>query len=114
MEWIFYISFQRRNFNTCAKIILKLMEIEYTNISIEDFIKLSEEESKKPYCIEYSNGDKSWIIKGKLHREDEPAILCIDGRKYWYLNDFKYSFEEWCKKLNKSDEEIIFLRLKYS
>jgi len=89
--------------------------IEYTNISSKEYYALSLEESKeKPYCVKYSNGNKFWLVNDKFHREDEPAILCIDGRKYWYLNGKEYSFEEWCKKLNKSDEEIIFLRLKYS
>jgi len=50
----------------------------------------------------------------KLHREDGPAIIMYpSGKKYWYLNDIEYTFEEWCKKLNKTDQEIIFLKLKY-
>ena len=34
----------------------------------------------------YNDGRKSWHLNGKLHREDGPAIECIDGSKYWYLN----------------------------
>jgi len=119
--------------------------IEYINISIKEYEDLSYEERKeKPYCIEYSNGDKQWRVNGKYHRENEPSILWYNGSEIWYingklhredgpaviykdvfdalihhennkwyLNNIKYSFEKWCEILNKSDEEIIFLKLKY-
>ena len=35
----------------------------------------------------YPDGDKYWSLKGKLHREDGPAIEYGDGTKKWYLND---------------------------
>jgi hypothetical protein len=31
-------------------------------------------------------GTKRWYLKGKLHREDAPAIEYADGGKAWYLN----------------------------
>ena len=34
----------------------------------------------------YYNGDKSWWLNGKLHREDGPAIEGTNGYKAWYLN----------------------------
>jgi hypothetical protein len=37
-------------------------------------------------AIEYIDGTKEWILNGKLHREDGPAIEDADGDKYWYLN----------------------------
>jgi hypothetical protein len=42
--------------------------------------------------IEYTvkvwpNGDKSWYLNGKYHREDGPATEWADGTKGWYLND---------------------------
>ena len=36
--------------------------------------------------IEYSNGNKYWLLNGKRHREDGPAIERSDGSKFWYLN----------------------------
>jgi len=36
--------------------------------------------------IEYSNGNKYWLLNGKRHRTDGPAIERSDGSKYWYLN----------------------------
>jgi hypothetical protein len=34
----------------------------------------------------YENGEKSWYLNDKLHREDGPAVECANGDKYWYLN----------------------------
>ena len=36
--------------------------------------------------VECANGDKSWYLNGKLHREDGPAIERANGDKSWYLN----------------------------
>ncbi len=36
--------------------------------------------------IVYSNGDKHWLFKNFLHREDGPAIEFADGSKYWYID----------------------------
>ena len=36
--------------------------------------------------IEWSNGDKSWWINGKLHKVDGPAVEQVNGYKAWYLN----------------------------
>jgi antitoxin component YwqK of YwqJK toxin-antitoxin module len=33
-----------------------------------------------------NDGDKSWFLNGKLHREDGPAVEWNDGSKFWYLN----------------------------
>ena len=40
--------------------------------------------------IEYTvkvdtNGNKSWYLNGKQHREDGPSVEYSNGDKYWYL-----------------------------
>ena len=35
----------------------------------------------------YADGDKHWLLNGKFHREDGPAIEFVDGSKFWYLGD---------------------------
>jgi len=93
--------------------------IKFIDISDKEYRKLSYKERKgKLYCIiysciEYSYERKEWVINNKLHREDGPSIEYINGINDWFLNNIPYSFEEWCKILNKTDEEKIFLRLKY-
>jgi hypothetical protein len=37
-------------------------------------------------AIECVDGDKEWYLNGKRHREDGPAIECANGDKAWYLN----------------------------
>ena len=34
----------------------------------------------------YPNGDKEWLLNGKRHREDGPAVEYAIGHKEWYLN----------------------------
>jgi len=45
-------------------------------------------------------GDVTWKLNGKLHREDGPAVVYTNGRKTWYLEDKKYTEEEFNKKMN--------------
>ena len=40
------------------------------------------------------DGDKSWWLNGKLHREDGPAIEWANGSKAWFLNDEEVTKEE--------------------
>ena len=37
-------------------------------------------------AIEHADGTKEWYLNGKLHRKDGPAIEWVDGHKIWYLN----------------------------
>jgi len=62
----------------------------------------------------HCDGDIFWYNEaGLCHREDGPSLTLTDGRMLWYLNGIYYSFDEWCIKLNKSDEEKMMLRLQY-
>jgi len=40
-------------------------------------------------AIEYANGNKEWYLNGKCHREDGPAVEYTNGTKCWYLNGKK-------------------------
>jgi len=37
-------------------------------------------------AVEYINGFKIWYLNGKCHRLDGPAIEWPDGTKWWYKN----------------------------
>jgi hypothetical protein len=37
-------------------------------------------------AVEWSNGDKEWLVGGKFHRTGGPAIEWSDGDKQWYVN----------------------------
>ncbi len=38
-------------------------------------------------AVEYANGDKAWYLNGKRHREDGPAVEYANGTKHWFLNN---------------------------
>ena len=63
------------------------------------------------YATKY--GARYWYKNGNLHRDDGPAVEWVDGGLWWYYNDMKYSFEEWCELTKQSPEQITLLRLKY-
>jgi len=41
---------------------------------------------EKLECREDKFGSKYWLLHGKYHREDGPAIETTDGYTAWYLN----------------------------
>ena len=57
-------------------------------------------------AIEYPNGDKFWYKEDKLHREDGPAIENFNGTKDYYLNNIKYSYQEWFAISNNLEKFI--------
>jgi hypothetical protein len=56
-------------------------------------------------AIEFSDGDKWWIVNGKCHREDGPAVEYRNGTKSWYLYGIKYYSEE------KWEQEVAKIKL---
>ena len=62
------------------------------------------------------------MLQGKrkhFHNIKEPYVIFTEYEGirrthfYWGYKGYKYSFEEWCKKTKKTDEEIAMLKLKY-
>ena len=62
--------------------------------------------------------DKDGTIRYRIgidhHREDGPAVIYADGTQYWFLNNIQYSFDKFYNKLKLSEEDIVFLKLKYN
>ena|ERR1700690_3953879 len=42
--------------------------------------------NSKSKCYTHDNGTKIWILNGKYHRENGPAIDQFDGYKAWYFH----------------------------
>jgi hypothetical protein len=62
----------------------------------------------------HSDGDITWYnAAGEFHREDGPAIVFCNGGVHWMLNGHDDSFNDWCNKVNISDETKMMLRLQY-
>jgi hypothetical protein len=43
-------------------------------------------EMSKPVIKISPFGTQRWILNDKLHREDGPALIYLNGHKEWYLN----------------------------
>jgi hypothetical protein len=61
-------------------------------------------------------GSVSWYnAAGDFHRQDGPATLLESEKMFsWWLNGEYYTFESWCKKLNKSGNELTLLQAAYA
>lgn len=93
----------------------------------------------KSYFVIDQAGTQTWITEtGISHRSDGPAIIWNDGSFFWYndgivtcengpavyyattkkfhwfFRGINYYFDEWCCILDKSEEDILFLKLKYN
>ena len=55
-------------------------------------------------AIEEANGSKHWYRNHLRHREDGPAIEYANGGKYWYLNGKEFSHYEWKKEVAKLNQ----------
>ena len=57
-------------------------------------------------AIEFAKGNKFWYLNGKKHRTDGPAVEFAGGSKLWYLNGECLTEEEWTYtvRLNKLGE----------
>ena len=55
----------------------------------------------------YPNGDKSWWLNDKLHREDGPAMEWANGSKSWFLNDEEVTEEEHKRRTSKVIEMTV-------
>jgi hypothetical protein len=58
-------------------------------------------------AVEWASGDKSWWLNGKRHREDGPAIEWADGGKEWWLNGKCMTEEEHKAAMNPAVEMTV-------
>ena len=47
-----------------------------------------------------SDGTKRWVLNGKLHREDGPAVERSNGSKFWYLHGEEVTWKEVFRNAN--------------
>ena len=70
-------------------------------------------------AFEAGNGSKEWYIDDLRHRTDGPAVVYFKGGLYkkgslkWCYYDREYSFKAWCEITEKTEDEIIQLKLKW-
>ncbi len=57
----------------------------------------------------FYNGSQEWLKDGYLHREDGPAVVCVDFGGEWYLGGEPMSQEEhaeWTKNITLSSRNM--------
>ncbi|WP_034998451.1 hypothetical protein [Beijerinckia mobilis] len=60
-------------------------------------------------------GGTEYRFKGSLHRKDGPARTFDNGVMEWWLNGKPFdNFENWIHEAELTEEEIIYLKLKYA
>jgi mRNA degradation ribonuclease J1/J2 len=69
-------------------------------------------------AIIFPDGHQHWFLHGKYHREDGPAVIWPNGTQKWYINDKDITQEvnEWAKERNidlnnMSDEDKMVLKI---
>lgn len=62
------------------------------DIEFKRYIKNDPLQEKEIYFTH--NGGISWYLNGDFHREDGPAMVYCDGRKWWWLEGKRYCFEK--------------------
>ena len=65
--------------------------------------------------IHYPWGANVWYNEsGFAHRTDGPAVIRLDGKTEWWLNDKKYSFQEWADELNLDQKTRLEMVMKWN
>jgi len=66
---------------------MKEYKVKVTEYSTKWYNLKDELHRENGPAIECVNGDKYYYINDELHREDGPAIEHVNGDKYYYIND---------------------------
>ncbi len=64
-------------------------------------------------AIIWDDGSEFWYYNGLNHRDDGPAVIHHNGEMKWYCQGVCFSFPSWCKVMNKTSEDVLYLKLKY-
>jgi len=58
-------------------------------------------------AIECLDGYKAWFLHGVIHREDGPAIEQVGDTKEWYLHGTQYTEDEFILKTSKFWQKVL-------
>ena len=61
-------------------------------------------------AVKWPNGDKSYVIHGKFHRTNGPAIDWVTRKEYW-INGERLTFAEFFERLNLKQKKAFLLNL---
>jgi hypothetical protein len=67
----------------------------------------------KPICITSTDGSQRWVLDGKIHREDGPALEFISGTKAWYKQGHLHRIDGPAVEYAYGDKEWYINGIKY-
>jgi len=59
--------------------------------------------------VEYPSGEKGWLLNGKAHREDGPAVITPEGIQIWCQNDLAHRVDGPAIEYANGDKEYCVL-----
>jgi hypothetical protein len=69
-------------------------------------------------AVVFADGDEWWYLYGLHHNTEGPACVThipgLDTEYEFYIHGTEYTFKVWCDITEKSNEDRIFLKLKYN
>ena len=67
-----------------------------------------------PAVIRIRDGAEYWYYNGLMHRIYGPAFSNGDKTEFgWYIAGKEYTFEDWCRRTERTEEEVTLFKLKY-
>ena len=72
-------------------------------ISYNDYGKIPNKQRNGIYEVE--NWGIFYFVNGKIHREDGPASVIINGNKFWFVNDKWHRLDGPAVERNNGDVE---------
>jgi len=83
------------------------MEIRNEEKEVEGIGIMRDNYQDGKYLVEVNLfGDKTWIYKEKIHREDGPAVEGYDYRQWW-LNNKRYTEKRWKYEMRKRKLAVL-------
>lgn len=66
--------------------------------------------SKRGPALEFSDGGGIWLVHGKYHRIDGPAVE-FSSASSWYIDDFRYEEDDFNRLISEVKAMPLVLRL---
>ena len=60
------------------------------------------------------NGSCQYVVSGKYHRTDGPAVIDPDGFIEWWWNDVSYLFDDYVIKAGWTEDQIVEYKLTHA
>ena len=74
-------------------------DIKYKTINVSKWFEIPKIGA---YRAMFPSGGERWLVDGKFHRDDGPAVIRPDGDERYFLNGTQYQKSRYYKELYKT------------